>query len=181
MLFYGNKNIYHQKNQCLVVYTSGTTPELIQKELLLFVNQLVSLNITLVSGWHSMFEKKLLNLCLANPVSNVIHVLARKHTNLNRNFRHYPEDRFLVINPDIGTERISRHTVSKRDNFILSEFHHFLFLYIHPDGHANEVFEQCVARKKNIFLYNHPLNKPFFWDSVTLLDIFSIDLLACLD
>jgi hypothetical protein len=184
MEYFGNIQLFSQKGHTLVLYTSRNFPVHFEPELMAFYRSLLEQPLIFCSGWHSPFEKKMLSLCLqASEDSQVIKVMARK-TDLNilykKEFPNLSPERILLLNPDLKNSRISKSSVRRRDQFIFHHYHHILFSYIHPGGYVQSLFEQCVEQKKNIFLFNHPINEQFFWDSVTLVDPFEMDLFSCL-
>ena len=181
--FWGNREILKNAGSAFVVYSSQEIPEKHYREYENFYKALMEQKIILAGGWHSPFEKDLFKQWKNEKSSSLIYCTARS---LNQSFTYFSKlfeeihpDKFLIIDPEISANRISKQTVKTRDDFMLNYFNNFIFTYIKPGGYCEKLMEKAEDSGKNIFLFNHVSNEMYINDYVTLIDPFTLDILKC--
>lgn len=181
----GNPALISLLPSAIVIRASrNLAPELVSdcKHLL---SSITEIPLIFAGGWQSPFE----NFCLeflhhSSPYHSFLYFVAKniigeKLLHLKQ-IRKLSLNRCVFINPDLTTKKLTKDNIKKRDKFIVSHLSHFLFLYIQPEGWNHHLFQACVKEKKNIYVLNHPVNEAYFWDSVTLVDPWSVDIFRCL-
>ncbi len=160
-LFYsGNINLLN--NPLTAIFCSRIIPMTLYLPALDFMKQIFTLDITLISGWHSNVENKLLELKPPKLRVNLVNFLAKGIENykLTDNFiEDYRNNKVLIISFWKNEKRISAVHSKNRNNAILKKADKILFLNIHENGNLHEIFNQAISLKKKVFIFDHPSNE----------------------
>ncbi len=180
----GNLNLLERMSSVFIIYCSGDIPPQYENDFTDFYTAVFQRRLIIAGGWHSKFEKKIFSRWRETGSGQLIYLTARSLPGSVKYFAKLfsPADpqNYLIIDPYIKGNRISRKTVTKRDDFAKENFINFIFTYIRPGSRNETVFRRISDSAKNIFLYNHLLNEAYMNDQITAIDQFNLDILDCI-
>lgn len=160
-LFYSG-NIHLLNNSLTAIFCSSIIPMTLYLPALDFIKQVFNLDITVISGWHSNVENKLLELKPPKSRANIIIFLAKGIENykLTDNLiEDYRNNKILTASYWKNEKRISAVNSKSRNQAILEKAKKILFLNIHENGNLHKLFDQSIALNKKVFLLDHPSNE----------------------
>ena len=177
----GNVELLSQKK--LAVFSSRSVPEEIIPAAEELFKTLIRMPLSLTGGWQAPLEKKLFNEFTQNPTTaHFIYYLAKdisafKPSPLQETL--ITEKRLLVIAPQIKQNRPTQKLVTARDRLLFEQVSRILFLYIEEAGRLERYLSGLSARKYQLYILDHALNKKFFSEDIIPLNANNaIELLA---
>lgn len=174
MIFTTRGNIALLSQNKVAVFVSRKTPETMEADIFDFFDKLRSLPIGLCGGWHSPFEKKLLQRMEVKQAANVLHYFAKdlNHVKLSPlQEQLLAMDKLLMIAPETHSRRANEKLVEKRDRLLLGQNKKICFLHIASGGRLERYFNRLLTEKgRSVFLLEHALNEGFYCENVSLLN-----------
>ena len=120
-----------------------------------FIKSLSVLPLTFASGWQSNIEKRVLNDLSKNKI---IYFLAKDVNNFKPSVliqKMLDKQMALVISNISGVNRVSKQSVKKRDEFILSKMDKLLILNMSKSGHLENFVIDALQQFKKVFVLDH--------------------------
>lgn len=168
---YGNNQLLSRPK--IAIHASRETPVQLTVPAQKLFKILLKMELAIGGGWHSPFEKQLLELFQPDTRADLLIFIAKKFENFRLPFHlqwAYDREKIAIVEPAIEQSRISRITVGLRDSIIDDLIDRHLFLYIHPNGKLAKRFREMHARRKTIYVLDHPENREFIQPGVRLID-----------
>lgn len=176
-LYYsGNINLLDKSP--LAVFCSRTIPMNLFLPALDLLKEIKEKEITLISGWHSNVEKRLLESRSPNSLSNIIIFLAKGIENYklpNYLIKDFKNNRILITSFWENVKRISKRNSEIRNNAIIQKADKILFLYIEKNGNLEKLFDLSIQTNKKVFLLDHPSNDNWFEKGALPLSIYNLE------
>ncbi|KQC11183.1 MAG: hypothetical protein APR54_02910 [Candidatus Cloacimonas sp. SDB] len=165
----------------LAVFCSRTIPMDLFLPALDLLKLIMEKEVTVISGWHSNVEKKLLESRSPNSLSNIVLFLAKGIENyklpdhLIEDFRN---NKILVASFWENVVRISKQNAVIRNKAIIQKADKILFLYIESNGNLEKIFDLSITMKKKVFMLDHPSNKKWFEKGALPLSRYNLEAIS---
>ncbi len=158
---YYSGNIELLNESSIAVFCSRTIPMNLFLPASDLLKEIKKKEITLISGWHSNVEKKILESRTNNLLSKVIIFLAKGIQNYKLPkylIDEYNNDKILILSFWQNERRISKQNTNIRNKAIIDKANKILFISIQENGNLHRLFDQAVNNGKKVFILDEPSN-----------------------
>ena len=177
----GNIEILNQRK--IAIFSSKLTPKELYTSIESIFKKLQNRNIAIASGWQAPLEKNLLKKIDPGDKANYIYYLAKdlnqkKISKVEENL--ITQNKLLLISPNLQEVRITKSLVTERDELLFAQNNKILFFYMSEGGRLEGYYNKLIEKQYQIYILDHPLNKPFFTNDTipvngdNINDIFNI-------
>jgi len=176
-LFYSG-NIRLLDKPSLAIFCSRSIPMNLFLPALELLKLYMEKDATIVSGWHSNVEKKLLESRTPNSSSNIIIFLAKGIENYQLPdylLDDYYNDKILVASFWENVSRISKRNSEIRNKAIIEKSDKILFIYIEENGNLEKLFDLSIKQNKKVFMLDHSSNEKWFKKGASPLSIYNLE------
>ncbi len=174
----GNKALINANALC--VFCSRELPVTVLSPGIEFFQNILNLNLTLISGWHSSLERKALRMHKPEMLSNIIYFIAQGIDHFK--IPSYLQDDFdkaklMVFSLWKTAKGINRTRSKQRNDYLLQNFRRFLFLYINPDGNLAKLYKQVSTPQNDVFIFDHFTNHQWITEEVIPVSKYNAEVL----
>jgi len=165
--FIGKLSLLDKQPVCL--FCSRSVPISLIASGIEFLQSVMQLPLTFISGWHSSLERKALRMHTPEMPSNIIYFPAQgiDHFKIPAYLQaDYENEKLLIVSLWKSEKGTDRHTAKKRNDYLLKNYDRFLFLYISPKGQLAGLYQQAIDQHKDVFIFDHFTNNEWITENV---------------
>ena len=164
---HNNMKYYYRGNRELLsrnpiaFFCSRKIPIGIYLSFIPLIKKIMDLPIVLAGGFHSPVEKRIFKYLKEDSKINLIVFPAKKldKCTINRNLRQHIELNKALIVSSFTNSATTNHSSSMRNIQLTEICDRFFFLSINPGGNIDKLIERLGLMKKNLYLFEHTLNR----------------------